>query len=67
MSDFLDEISENKESKLGVWEYVRQPKKDEVSFQYWKEDDGKPSVEIKITLKEFNDLIEFMKKIKPLK
>jgi len=67
MSDFLDTFSENEESKLGVWEYVRQPNNDEVSFQYWKEDSDKPNVEIKVTLKEFNDLIEFMKNVKHLK
>lgn len=43
MSDFLDTIYENEESKLGIWEYVRQPNKNEVSFQYWKEDDDKQS------------------------
>ncbi len=63
----MSEFVENLESEDGTWEYLRNPKEDKVSFQYWKENDGYPSEEIIVTVKEFNDLIGFMKTLNPLK
>jgi hypothetical protein len=61
-------IATNKESKDGTWEYTHFPNSTHVKFEYWKENDETPSVTINVTVKEFNDLIDFGKRIaKPIK
>ena len=60
------ELSENLESKKGHWEFLRAPKSNVVEFSYWKEDSDVPDETIDTTVDEFNDLIEFMKTLKPM-
>ncbi len=62
----INNLADNEESKLGHWEYSHFKGSDIVSFSYWKEESDEPDEEFNVSVKEFNDLIDFSKKLEKI-